>query len=209
MAGRWHSADHIRVHINSVLARPRKAKAVIRELLAEEPVRVWLPFYEEGDDGDDYLSNEKENCTPWIVFPSREARLDGDDPLASTGVINKPRIAKDFAGPLGLRSRDPFGRKWMAKGGKQAHSETWGYPTNREGSSRDGQRLVCNSALLSALLADNNADLLLLVDVQKYEKGFQHESGKYWNTIAVVRITQSLKVQYHKGKVNHLWKPTW
>lgn len=209
VAGRWFSADHVRVHINSVLVRPRKSRAVIRELLAEEPITVWLPFYEESDDGGDYLSSEKENCTPWIVFPSPEPRLDGEDPLASKGVIQKPRIAQEFANSLGLRARDPFGQKWTAKGGKLAHSEAWGYSTDREGSSGDGQRLVCNKTVLSEVLANNDMDLLLLVDLQKYEKGFQYESGKYWNTIAVIRIKQSLDIEYHKGKVNHLWKPSW
>lgn len=207
VAGRWFSADHIRVQISSALVRPREAKAIIKNLLAEDPISVWLPSYNVDDDGKDYISSEKENCLPWITTSGCEPRLDGDDPIASAAVLHKPRIATDIADSLGLRCRDPFGCSWTAKGGLKADSEAWAYSKSREGGSGDGHRLVINNVLLEHLLVRNSLDLLLLVNLQKYESGFGYESGKYWNTVAVVWIKKSLKFEYYKGAINHLWTP--
>lgn len=207
VAGRWFSADHIRVQISSALVRPREAKAIIKNILAEDPMSVWFPSYDLDDDGKDYISSEKENCLPWITMSGREPRLDGDDPIASAAVLHKPRIATDIADSLGLRCRDPFGCSWTAKVGLKAGSEAWAYSKSREGESGDGHRLVVNKALLEELLVRNSSDLLLLIDLQKYESGFRNESGKYWNTVAVIRIKKSLKFEYHKGVINHLWTP--
>ena len=209
VAGHWFSADHIRVQISSVLVRPRKAKSVIKELLAENPMVVQLPSYEVGQDGKDYLDDEKDDRLPWIAMSTREPRLDGADPFASTGVIRKPRISLDIADSLGLRPQDSFDCKWTAKGGLRADSEAWAYSESREGSSGDGKHLVCNKALLAELLARNDSDLLLLIGLQKYQSVFGTERGKYWNTVAVIRIKKSLKIEYHKGSVNQLWIPRW
>ncbi|MCJ8317261.1 hypothetical protein [Idiomarina sp.] len=207
VAGRWFSADDIRVQISSVLVRPREAKAVIKNILAEEPMSVWFPTYDLDDDSKEYISSEKENCLPWITMPGREPRLDGDDPFASDTILHKPRIATNIADGLGLRCRDPFGCSWAAEGGLQAKSEAWAYSKSREGESGDGHRLVINKALLKELLARNSSDLLLLIELQKYERGFRNEGGKYWNTVSVIRIKKSLTFEYHKGAINHLWTP--
>ena len=49
----------------------------------------------------------------------------------------------------------------------------------------------------------------LLIGLQKYQSVFGTERGKYWNTVAVIRIKKSLKIKYHKGSVNQLWIPRW
>lgn len=207
VAGRWFSADHIRVQISSALVRPREAKAVIKNLLAEDPMCVWLPSYDVNDDGKDYIIGKKENCQPWITMADHEPRLDGDDPIATDAVLHKPRIATDIADNLGLQCRDPFGCSWTADGGLKARSEAWAYSKSREGGSGDGHRLVVSKALIEELLVRNSSDLILLIDLQKYNSGFRNENGKYWNTVAVVHIKQSLKIEYHKGAVNRLWDP--
>ncbi|MDO9477182.1 MAG: hypothetical protein Q7L07_10765 [Pseudohongiella sp.] len=207
VAGRWFSADHIQVQISSALVLPQEAKAIIKDILAEDPMSVWFPSYDLDDDGKDYISNEKDNCQPWITMSGREPRLDGDDPIASAAVLHKPRIAADIADSLGLRCRDPFGCSWTAKGGLKADSEAWAYSKSKEGGSSDGHRLVVNKALLEELLVRNSSDMLLLVNLQKYESGFRNESGKYWNTVAVIWIKKSLKFEYHKGAINNLWTP--
>jgi hypothetical protein len=209
VAGRWFSADHIRVQVSSALVRPQEAHTIIENLLAEDPMSVWLPSYDVDDDGNDYLSDEQENFLPWITMNRREPRLDADDPIASAAVLQKPRIATDIADSLGLRCRDLFGSSWTAKGGLKASSEGWAYSKSREGGSGDGHRLVVNKVLLDKLLVKNSSDLLLLVNLQKYENGFRNESGKYWNTVAVIKITDSLNVEYYKGCTNHLWKSRW
>jgi hypothetical protein len=168
---------------------------------------VWLPSCDVGDDGKDYVASEMEHCLPWITMSRREPCLDGDDPIATAAVLHKPRIATDIADSLGLRCRDPFGCSWTDKGGSKAVSEAWAYSTSREGGDGDGHRLVVNKVLLEKLLTTNSSDLLLLVNLQKYESGFRYESGKYWNTVAVIRVKKSLKIEYHKGSINHLWKP--
>lgn len=207
VAGSWFSADHVRVQISSALVHPRESKVIIKKLLEEDPMSVWLPSYNLDDDGKDYMISEKESCLPWITMSEREPRLDGDDPIASAAVLHKPRIATDIADNLGLRCRDPFGCIWTAKGGLKAGSEAWAYSKSIEGGCDDGHRLVINKTLLEELLVRNSSDLLLLIDLQKYERGFRYESGKYWNTVAVIRIKKSLKFEYHKGAINHVWTP--
>ncbi len=205
VAGHWFSADHVRVRINSVLASPKDVKTVVKELLDEEPIRAWLPAYEECEDESDRVRDGKAGCIPWIVWPSLEVRLDRDDPLTADGVVTKPHLASAVTG---VRPRDPFGRVWEASG-KLARSEAWSYATDREGESRGGTDLFCSKALLKDVLAKNDADLILLVDLQRYEQGFRHELAKYRNTVAIIRIKKSMEIQYYKGRVNHLWKVSW
>ncbi|AMO67284.1 hypothetical protein DOK_05425 [gamma proteobacterium BDW918] len=205
VAGSWFSADHIRVQISSALVRPREAKAVIKSLQSDDPMCVWLPSCAEDDDGKGYINSEKSNCLPWITMPGREPRLDGDDPIASAAVLHKPRIAIGIADSLNLKSRGPFGCSCTARGRLKAESEAWAYSKSREGGSGDGHRLVVNKALLEKLLVRNNSDLILLINLQKHESGYRYESGKYWHTVAVVRIKKSLKIEYFKGVINHIW----
>jgi hypothetical protein len=205
VAGHWSSADHIPVRISSVLASPADTRAVIRELLEEEPIRAWLPAYEGHDDEISRLHHGKAGCIPWIAWPSLEIRLDRDDPLSTDGVVTKPHPAPAVTGASPL---DPFGRVWDTRG-KAARSEAWSYSKDREGEYGDGTRLACSKALLKDVLTKKDADLVILVNLQKYDKGFRHEPGKYTNTVAVVRITKEMKMQYYKGRANHLHVARW
>jgi len=205
VAGHWSSADHIPVRISSVLASRSDTKAVIRELLDEEPISAWLPAYEGHDDEISRLHHGKAGCIPWIAWPSLEIRLDRDDPLSTDGVVTKPHPAPAVTGASPL---DPFGRVWSARG-KAARSEAWSYSKDREGEYGDGTRLACSKALLKDVLTKKDADLVILVNLQKYDKGLRREPGKYTNTIAVVRISKEMKIQYYKGRANHVHVARW
>lgn len=209
VTGRWHSADEIRVSIRSVLVKPRKARAVVKQLTEEEPMHVWLPTYDEHEEGDDYNHHGRDNCSTWIVWPSGEGRLDEDDPTVSIDVNRKPRIAQKFASTWDLKRGDPFGRVWKNKHGKvMVRSLAWGYESKyTEEGLGSGVSLVCSKALLSDLLSKNDSDLLLLINLQRYEKGYEFRSSKYTHTVAVVRLKKSLEIEYHKGRVNHLYQP--
>ena len=128
VAGGWHSADDIQVSIRSVLVKPHKARVVVRQLIEEEPMHVWLPTYDEDDEENDHEKHGKDNCTTWIVWPSEEGRLDEDDPTVSIDVNRRPRIAQEFASIWELERDDSFGRAWKNKGGKvMVRSLAWGY----------------------------------------------------------------------------------
>jgi hypothetical protein len=208
VSGFWYSKDQVRVNISSVLVEPHKAAGVVKGLIAEEPMLVWLPQYDGHDEGE-YLMSEKPDCSPWVVSPSAEGKLDEDDPLGSVRAARRLRIAKSFASSLGLRPEDPFGRLWVNRRGHiRARSEAWGYENKQsEEPTMSGVRLLCSRRLVKSVLTRENADLLVLVNLQKYEKGYRYSGGKYTHTIAVVHVTKSLDIKYHKGHVNHLYKP--
>jgi len=205
VAGSWHSTDHIRINISSVLVSARKARSIAKQLIDEDPMLVWLPTYDAGDNGQEYLHSEKADCIPWIITPSGEARLDDDEPISSIGVMRRPRITQAFAAAFSLRSDDPFHRVWKNRRGRIiAHSAAWGFVNKFDDEhSVSGVRLSCSKELLKDVLTKNGADLLLLINLQRYEKGYGSEQGKYTHTVAVIRITKALDIEYHKGKINH------
>jgi hypothetical protein len=208
VAGSWYSTDHIRVNISSALVIPENAQLVAKRLIDENPMLVWLPSYDDSEGGQEYLSNEKDDCIPWIVIPSGEARLDEHDPIGSIGSIRRPRIARTFASVLGFQSDDPFGRVWKNRRGQvMAHSKAWGHENKFSNEdSASGVRLSCSKVLLKNLLTKNNKDLILLINLQRYEKGLSYEQSKYTHTVAVARITKTLEIEYYKGHINHLYK---
>jgi hypothetical protein len=205
VAGHWRSADHINVRIDSAFVKPREARRVAKHLIEEEPMLAWLPFYNENSTGEDYLMDGKDDSIPWLVHPSLEGRLDETDAIGSIDVVRRPRIARVFADKLKLNTGDPFGRVWKDRKRRIiTHSAVWGRAS--ESSDNSGVHLTCSTAALKELLAANNADLLLLVRLEKYDQGFRHESGKYTHTLAVARITKGLHLEYYKGRINHVYK---
>ncbi len=174
---------------------------------------VWLPEYSEGDEGEEYVGEEKPDCLPWIVSPSMEAKLDEDDPLGSVRSVCRPRIAKAFASALRLRPRDPFGRAWTgAQRRALARTQAWGSQGKEsEEQPVSGIRLQCSRRLLERLLTAANADLILLIKLRRYERGGRfghpHSDARFSHTIAVLRIAKSLDCKYYKGCVNHPHKP--
>jgi hypothetical protein len=206
--GRWFSADNIRVHISSALVPPDKAARFARNLTREEPMVVWLPVVPETEDDLEHLiRGEEKEYAPWIVCPSGEARLDEYDPYGVFCANLRPRLARDFAALCSLTSDDPFGRVWQEKRGRPIlRAQAWG----REGKDSEegphsGLRLFCTSSVLKKILTKYDKELLLLINLQRYEKEYRGDS-KWTHTIAVVRISKTLDLEYFKGRINHLHK---
>ncbi|GJH02547.1 hypothetical protein [Paraburkholderia terrae] len=209
VSGYWKSADGVDVRISSVLAPRGEAGRLAKKLIAEQPVLAWLPECGEGDDGDnDYERSEHPHCIPWIVTPSGETRLDADDPLASVAAARRPRIAKRFRDAERLHCCDAFNREWRnSRGRVLARADAWGRDDKRGETGASGVRLRCSTRLLSNVLARNNADLVLLVTLKRYIEGAgAHADSRRFDTVAVVRITQTMAVSFYKGRVNHLYQ---
>ena len=203
--GNWNSPDNIKVHISSALVAPRKAKALAKQMIQEEPFSVWLPTCNEYEGEEEYLNNKKD-YVPWIVCPSSEGRLDEDDPLGSICALRRPHFAENIVKTFSLETDDPFRRIWKNSSGKpMAHSDAWGYENKYEDeASYSGTRLMCSGELLRDVLTTRNADLLVLVKLQRYEKGIGNRDSRFSHTVAVVRIKKTLDFKFYRGAVNKI-----
>ncbi|MBI3429427.1 MAG: transcriptional regulator, partial [Actinobacteria bacterium] len=204
--GSWSSPDKIRVYISSALIAPGKAKSSARTLVEEKPFFVQIQTYNEYEDEKEYLRNEKKDYVPWVVCPSSEVRLDEDDPLGASCAIMRPHFAENIATTFALRTDDPFNRIWKNSAGKpMAHSDAWGYQNKYEDeASCLGVRLMCSGELLRDVLTNRNEDLLVLVKLERYEKGIGSMDSKFSHTVAAVRIKRTLDFEFYKGAVNKL-----
>ena len=200
--GSWDSSDGIHVRISSALVPSKKAAKLARKLVREDPMQVWLPTYTEAE----FLRGAMTEYKPWIVCPEGDARLDQNDPFGTIRVNHIPRLAADYISTLFLSPDDRFGKVWKTKRGAVAlRGQAWGREDNHsEDKTCSGVRLSCSSSTLRQLLKKTGDDLLILLVLQKYEKGYSGESGKFSHTVAVVRIADDLKFDYFKGKINHL-----
>ncbi|MCK4394018.1 NACHT domain-containing protein [Candidatus Bipolaricaulota bacterium] len=203
--GRWFSADDIEVHISSALVPPDRATHLARKLTSEEPMVVWIPFFNDVEDDLEHLREDKREYIPWVVRPSGVAQLDEHDPYGVSCANLRPRLARDFSASCSLTSDDPFGRMWEASQGRSAlRAQAWGRKDkDSEEGPHSGLRLLCKSSVLKRILAKYDKELLLLIKLQRYEKGYRGDS-KWTHTIAVVRITKTLDLEYFKGRINHL-----
>ena len=57
---------------------------------------------------------------------------------------------------------------------------------------------------MKKVLAKQRAELLLLVILRRYEKGFRGQDSQYWHTTGVVRVKQSLDFEFFPGAANEL-----
>lgn len=206
VAGDWKSVDGVGIHINSALVSQRKAKKLALELSQEDPFQTWLPRLEAYDYGEEYSSSEREPYVPWIVWPSKEGRLDDTDSLGIASVVKRLYFSKAVNISESIKPTDAFRRKWVDPQGRIiARSEAWGSNSRYDDEeSGTAERLVCSSAFLKEVLEKRNEELVMLVILRRYEKGYGRESGKFWHTTAVVRIDKSMKFQFHPGVVNKL-----
>ena len=204
--GSWSSPDNIKVDISSALVGHRMAKACARIMILEEPFFVWLPTYDEYEDEHEHLRSDKKEYLPWIVCPSIEGRLDEDDPLGAICVQRRPHFAENIVATYSLKTDDPFKRVWKDSSGKpMAHSDAWGYENKYEDEAfHSGVRLMCSEELLRDVLTTRNSDLLVLVKLQRYEKGIGSKDSRFSHTIAVVCIKKNLEFEFYKGAVNKL-----
>ncbi len=204
VAGDWRSVDGIGIHITSALAPTRYAKKLALHLSQEDPFQAWLPIAEGYDNGGDYPRSEKKPYKPWIVWPSIEARLDETDPLGATSAVRRLYFTEAVNAIGSLKAIDPFRRTWVDSTGRvAARSEAWGRNwAHDEGESISAERLACSSGFLKDVLLKQRAELLVLVTLRRYDKGFGSRDSQYWHTTAVVRIGQSLDFEFYPGVIN-------
>lgn len=168
-------------------------------------------MFHGSEEDDEYLHSEKKECSPWIVCPSGESRLDENDPYGVSVANRRPRLAHEYSKFSKLTRQDSFGRFWNSNHGTLLlRAEAWGRDeVNREDGPRPGLRLHCNSSILKKVLTEYDMELLLLFDLQRYEKETYRSSGQFSHTIGVAIIDRSLNVEYFKGRVNYLNKSNW
>lgn len=207
--GRWNSSDQIRVQVSSAMVPVDKATKYARGLIREDPMNVWLPKYNSYEDDGEFLRAEIKKFTPWIVQFDGEAKIDDHDPFGVGCADHRPCFATEFASALSITSDNPFNRVWKNKRDIVVlRAEAWGREDiYTEGGPYSGLRLLCSAKSLKQILKKYDKDLLLLINLQKYERGLSGRDSKYNNTVAVVRVSKTLEVQYFKGRVNHAWVP--
>lgn len=209
--GRWYSSDGVEIGLSSALVPTNKAAQFARKLIREKPILAWVPAFQGGEDDEEYLRSDMKECSPWIVCPSGETRLDEHDPYGVSVANLRPRLAHDYSKFGKLTRQDSFGRFWNSNHGTfLLRAEAWGRDEfNREDGPHPGLRLICKSSVLKKVLAKYDRELLLLFDLQRYEKETYRSRGKFSHTIGVVIIDKSLNVKYFKGRVNYPNKSDW
>jgi len=58
-------------------------------------------------------------------------------------------------------------------------------------------------------LKKHGKHLLLVIKIERYEKESYRSKSKYIHSVAIVRISNALDLQYFKGRINHLHKSPW
>lgn len=209
--GEWHSSDGIRVRITSALAQPDQIKTFATQLSKEDPFQAWVPRYQEGEYEEEYMHNLKEGYEPWLVCPSVETKIDGNDTLGARCVMERPYFTKEITKMFSLKTDDPFRRYWKnGDGDIIAIAEAWGYTGEHdEGTSESGLRLKCSKEFLKSLLSKKNMDLLVYIKLERYEKSTGNRNSHFTHTTAVVTIKADLNIKLYKGFVNHLHINKW
>jgi hypothetical protein len=204
VGGEWSSDDGIRVHVTSALAPAGRGEELALEASNEDGFRASLPVAQQHEDEEVYVGSDDEPLEPWTVWPSREVRLDGTDLLGAASVAGRIRFTPEVVALCGLMPGDPFGREWKRTDGTVwARSQAWGsIRPYRSEEPPEGNRLVCRKELLGDVLANRRAELVLLVRLRRYEKGYGDKESQYWHTTAAIRVKPDLSVDFYKGLVN-------
>ena len=199
--GDWLSADNVKVKISSALVSKSQAKVLAKKLINKEPFNVWLPSAGEGE-------SHKKGYTPWVVCPSGEAKIDDFDPYGVPCANQRSYLSNQFTDFCSLSKADPFGRTWKDKHGQVAlRAQAWGREDkNQDISAQTGTRLFCTSSTLEAILSEYEKDLIILINLQRYEKKTYDIKSKFTNTIAVIRVNKTLEFEYFEGLINHQLK---
>lgn len=198
--------DGVGVHVQSALVPSRKSANLATTMAATDPFQAFLPWLQEYEDADRASARSHAPYIPWVVIPEREGRLDAADTLGVAGAVHRTRLASAMNAFGQLYSTDPFHRTWSDPAGNVVvHSEVWANRTEgREGGRGNGSRLQCRTKLVQNLLSANASHLLLLVILRRYESGSGSRASRYWHTMAVVRVTESLEFTLYPGRVNEL-----
>jgi hypothetical protein len=206
VCGRWFSPDNVRISISSSLVSPKMAASRAKSLIRAMPFSVWLPSYTESQGAPQHLRNKKLGHVPWIVSSDFSAQLDEHDVFGGPSAVQRPRLTNELIEKYALTADDPFHRCWRNKRGSAVvHAEAWGVDNDHGAVSR----LKVSSALIKRMLADQEKNLLILINLQRYEEKNYRGDGHYTHSVAVARINRSLEVEYFKGRVNHLHKSHW
>ena len=172
---------------------------------------VWVPCYDSYEEEAEFIRSVKEGYTPWITCPSGGARLDEHDPYSVSLASFRPRLAREFATLCSLSKDDAFGRVWKDRQGHPVLSaQAWGRErAASEDDPQDGTRLYCASSVMKRILTKLGKDLLILINLQRYEKKSYQSDHRYTHTVAVARITQNCDLSYFKGRINHAHVMRW
>jgi|GEM_PF-4817761 len=199
--GSWDSFDEVSVGISSALFQPEIVTKAIAKLLKEKPFHVGLPFH------DVYQYGELQDIEgiPLVALPNYSSGLDGSDPYGSSYAGARARLRDDYSEKLGLVRSEVHGRAWRDQDGQvSTRSEVWGSNHSYGGDDPEkGQRLLISFKTLSTLLRDTNLELLILIRLYRYEKGWGRENSKYTHTIGVIHINGELEHKLHLGHINH------
>ncbi len=205
VAGDWRSVDGIDIRITSALGRVDDAKKLAVKLAKAEPFRVWLPQLEEHDAGGEYSHSETDAISPWIVWPYVEAGLDETDSLGVTAATRRLYFSKAVNAIGPLKQGDPFRRTWIDPTGRAAAARSEARrqnPTHDEQETLSGERLICSSRFLKKVLLERSEELLILIVLRKYDKGYAGRPSEFWHTTGIVRIGNTLDFKFLSGKTN-------
>ncbi|MGD0905114.1 MAG: hypothetical protein ABR924_19615 [Terracidiphilus sp.] len=209
--GNWRSPDQISVMISAALVVPSEAERVATTLAKEDGFGAYLPLSDGYDDFGGSRNRKDRIRFPCIVCPSNETGIDECDPLGDSVAIRRPFFTKDIIAMGGLKPMDAFNQAWIDSTGRVvSRAEAWGTSErNYEGESRSGMRMTCSREFLKTLLSTKKVDLLVLIILRKYKKGYGSEKTEYWHSTAVVHIDKSLKHVFYPGLVNKAHESRW
>jgi len=63
---------------------------------------------------------------------------------------------------------------------------------------------MCSRELLRDVLTTRDSDLLMLVKLQRYERGIGIKDSRFSHTVAVIRIKKTLDFKFYKSAVNKI-----
>ena len=84
--------------------------------------------------------------------------------------------------------------------------------TGRHGEGRRAAfwtRLLCTSSSLKRILTKYEKNLIVLINLERYEEEPYRSDNRYSHTVAVVRVTKALNLEYFKGRINHVHETRW
>ncbi len=207
--GTWKSPDNVRVRVTSALVDVQKTNDLVNQLIRTDPFAVFLPVYDQNEDYPEYLRNDdKKDYTAWITNPSRESGIDIDDPLGTIYSVMRPRFSEDILKSFSIKSSDKYNRSWETPNHKQiAYADAWGIGNeNNDENVYSGTSLTCSVNFLKELLSKKNKDLLILVSLEIYREKSYDKPSTFSHTIAVIKLSKSLKIKFFKGVVNQIYK---
>ncbi len=198
VAGTWYSPDvhRVKVDISSALVKPEKARSIAKRLVREKPIAASLPLYRETQ----HELSRGNICTGWIAWPRLVGELDKTDPVASISAVERPEIGTSFASQLGIQSEESFQRIWKNRRGRSimARSAAWGYREHDHDTSYPCVSLTCSKSLLKNLLSKNDAALLVMIKLEKFEPSYRYRSYEHTRKVVVAHIKKTLKLEYYE-----------